>query len=147
MTTDAPLSPPVRQCATGPVHNRLLREIPEYAENRAAVENAYFFASEAFDGELRARITTIPVVVHVVGGPDGAGAVTDDQVFNQIDVLNQDYSATNPDAKSVPEPFQALIADSRIRFVLADVDPDGEPTTGSTGFPPRSRRSARTTTR
>lgn len=141
MTTDAPTTPPsspsqpVRRCATGPVHNRLLREVPEYAENRAAVENAYFFAHEAFDGVLRAPLTTIPLVVHLVGGPDGAGAVTDEQVQNQLDVLNEDYSARNPDAKQVPEPFQALIADSRIRFVLADIDPDGEPCTGINRVP------------
>jgi len=130
MTTDVPELPQVRNCATDQVHDRLLREVPDYAASRVAVENAYFFASEEFDGVPRIGVTTIPVVVHIVGGPDRAGAVTDEQVANQIDILNADYSASNPDMKSVPEPFQGLIADTQIRFVLADLDPDGLATSG-----------------
>jgi hypothetical protein len=122
--------PPARTCATSQVHARLLREIPNYAASRAAVENAYFFAVETFDGVVQADLTTIPVVVHLVGGPDSAGAVTDTQVRRQIDVLNADFSAQNEDLAHVPEPFQALVADTRITFRLADLDPDGRPTTG-----------------
>ena len=130
MTTEESELPQVRKCATDQVHARLLREIPDYAARRAAVENAYFFAAELFDGVARTETTTIPVVVHIVGGPDGAGAVTDEQVRNQIDVLNADYGASNPDTTSVPEPLQALIADTRIRFALAVVDPNGRPSSG-----------------
>jgi hypothetical protein len=130
MSIDVPDLPRVRKCATDQVHDRLLREVPDYAGNRAAVENAYFFAAEAFDGAIRLEVTTIPVVVHVVGSPDGAGAVTEEQVRGQIAVLNADFRGTNPDAKFIPEPFQDLAADARVEFVLASVDPQGVPTTG-----------------
>lgn len=130
MTTEVPDPPRVRKCATDQVNLRLLRELPDYAASRAAVENAYFFATESFDRAFRTGITTIPVVVHIVGGPDGAGAVTDEQVHHQIEVLNADYGATNPDTTAVPEPFQGLVTDTRIRFVLTATAPDGQPSTG-----------------
>jgi hypothetical protein len=127
---EPPELPQVRNCATDKVHNRLLQDVPDYAANRASVENAYFFAAQAFDGVVDTRIRTIPMVVHIIGGPGGAEAVTDEQVKAQIEVLNADYAATNADVGSVPEPFQGLVADTRIRFALADLDPRGRPTTG-----------------
>jgi Pregnancy-associated plasma protein-A len=134
--TGEPQGPPVRNCATDEVHRRLLLEVPEYAEARAAVENAYFYAAGALSaGTLdevvgREGITTIPVVVHIVGNADGAGAVTDEQVHAQIAVLNADYRAANPDVTGVPEPFRPLVADTRIEFALATTGPDGAATTG-----------------
>lgn len=135
MTAEVPDRPQVRRCATDQVHRRLLLQVPEYAETRAAIENDYFFAAGSLaagtlEEALRDGVTTIPVVVHVVGGPDTAGAVTDEQVHAQITVLNADFRATNADLSSVPEPFKRLAADTRIGFALADVDPDGAPTTG-----------------
>ena len=109
--------------------------VPGYAENRAAIENAYFFASGrlAAEGSLPGtpeQISTIPVVVHVVGAEGGAAEVTDEQVHAQIAVLTADFRGANPDAAQIPEPFRALAADTRIEFALAQVDPRGAPTTG-----------------
>ncbi len=109
MATDIPQPPPVRTCATDKVHDRLLRDVPDYAASRGGVENAYFFAGQSFDDDEAARteLITIPVVVHIVGNPERTGAVTDEQVHRQIEVLNADYSATNDDISAVPEPFRA----------------------------------------
>lgn len=69
---------------------------------------------------------TITVVVHVL--QDSAcsqGALTDAQVASQIAVLNEDFGA-------LPGSPGAAGVDSGIRFVLASVDPTGQPTTGIT---------------
>jgi hypothetical protein len=132
MSIELPL---VRNCGTDQVHERLLRSDPQYATNRAALENVYWGALQAAAaGDPvavgRAGVTTIPVVVFVVGGAEGAGAVTDQQVAAQIEVLNTDYRAANADASTIPEPFRPLAADVRVEFALATSDPAGAATTG-----------------
>lgn len=76
-------------------------------------------------------VVTIPVVVHIVY-PTEAGNISDAQIKSQIEVLNQDYRAKNPDIAKVPKPFKELIGDARIQFALAAVDPLGKPTSGIT---------------
>ncbi len=76
---------------------------------------------------------TIPVVFHVLhsNGPEN---IPDARFFDQIKILNEDYSATNPDVgnvrNSLHAPFAALVADFEIEFVLAKRDPNGKCTNG-----------------
>ena len=63
------------------------------------------------------------MVVHVVWNT-AAQNISDAQVTSQIDVLNRDFRATNPDVANVPV-FAGLVADARIEFLLATTDPDG----------------------
>ncbi|MCW2683057.1 MAG: zinc metalloprotease, partial [Blastococcus sp.] len=76
-------------------------------------------------------VAYIPVVVHVVHNT-AAQNISDAQITSQIDVLNRDFRATNPDVSIVPPAFAPLIADSRVEFFLATTDPAGNPTTGIT---------------
>ena len=55
-----------------------------------------------------------------------------EQVRSQIEVLNRDYRAANPDVDIVPPVFRDLVADSRVEFGLATTGPDGQPTDGIT---------------
>ena len=75
----------------------------------------------------------IPVVVHVIhhGTPIGDGAnIPFEQIQAQIDVLNQDYGMSNPDANLTPDEFKAVAGNANIEFVLAKQDPNGLPTNG-----------------
>lgn len=65
----------------------------------------------------------ILVVFHAITDSNGIGAVTDELVHSQIDILNEDYQAL---AGTPGEPG----TDSGIKFVLASVDPNGQPTDG-----------------
>ena len=76
-------------------------------------------------------VLTIPVVVHIVYNSD-AENISDAQVKSQIDALNLDFRAKNPDISKVPEPFKEFIGDARIEFALATEDPLGNNTTGIT---------------
>lgn len=72
---------------------------------------------------------TIPVIVHVVWSTDEQN-IAEDQIASQIDRLNADYAATNPDKATIPDCWKGMPIDSGIRFRLADRDPQGEVHTG-----------------
>ncbi len=75
-------------------------------------------------------IIYIPVVVHVIHNGDAYGSnenITDEQVESQITVMNQDYRRMmgTPGYNT-----NAVGTDIEIEFVLAKVDPNGNPTNG-----------------
>lgn len=76
---------------------------------------------------VRASVS-IPVVVHVL--LDDPSLVTDAQIQSQIDVLNRDYNAVNPDISQVPSVWQPIIGNTQIHFCLAQRTPGDEPTNG-----------------
>jgi hypothetical protein len=124
-------TPTRRVCATDEVHERLLRTVTGYAEARSEIENRTSRILAFGDAVLRTGCTEIPVVVHVVNRT-AAENISDAQIESQIDVLNADFRATNPDKLSTPTVFTPLIGDPRVTFKLADIDPDGNPTDGIT---------------
>ncbi len=67
----------------------------------------------------------IPVVVHVIERTNGRGAIPDERVRSQIDILNEDFLA-------LPGTNGQDGTDIQIEFFLATTDPDGNPTTGIT---------------
>ena len=77
-------------------------------------------------------IIYIPVVVHIIHNGDAYGVsenITDEQVASQITVMTQDFRRMmgTPGYNTNP-----LGADIQIEFVLAKVDPNGNPTNGIT---------------
>ncbi|MEM6831133.1 MAG: M43 family zinc metalloprotease [Bacteroidota bacterium] len=78
------------------------------------------------------EILKIPVVVHVVNYSPAPFEVSDEKIASQLDVLNQDYRKKNTDWSNTPTEFMDLVSDVGIEFFLAEVDPDGNPTTGIT---------------
>jgi hypothetical protein len=78
---------------------------------------------------------TIPVVVHVIHSGQALGTgrnIPDQQIFNQIAILNEDFNRLNADGVNTPTVFQG--GNVNIRFVLACTDPNGAGTTGITRF-------------
>lgn len=76
------------------------------------------------------QVVTIPVVVHIVW-KEASQNISDDQIFSQIAVLNEDFRAAN-NLDNVPPEWQNLIADIELEFCLATQDPFGNPTNGIT---------------
>ncbi|MFM9826393.1 M43 family zinc metalloprotease [Flavobacterium sp.] len=75
-------------------------------------------------------IITIPVVVHVIYNGQAVGTapnISDIQVESQITVLNQDYRRR---IGTPGENSNSVGADTEIEFVLAQQDPNGNPTNG-----------------
>lgn len=73
----------------------------------------------------------IPVVVHIIHnnstGALGGGNISDEQVFSQIEVLNEDYNRMPGTPGYNVNPVGA---DMQIEFFLANIDPDGHPSSG-----------------
>lgn len=63
---------------------------------------------------------TIPIVVHVVWNTPEQN-ISDAQIQSQINVLNQDFSRTNPDASRTPSAFAQVASDTGIRFCLVKI--------------------------
>ena len=77
------------------------------------------------------RDIIIPVVVHVVYNRPEQN-ISDQQIYSQIQILNQDFRRRNPDQIRTPERWKSVAADTRISFKLANRDPNGLPTSGIT---------------
>ena len=125
--------PQQRTCGTMSVHYRLLTTDLTYARNRREIEDRSLeYARRGIDA-ARAGIAVIPVVVHVVHNPSSPEQnISEAQIRSQIDVLNRDFRKQNPDIVSIPAAFQPVAADTRIEFVFATTDPNGNPTNGIT---------------
>jgi hypothetical protein len=79
------------------------------------------------------QVYLIPVVVHIIhnGEAFGIGAnIPNEQIFNQINTLNEDFRRLNPDRTNTLSQFAPVAADARIEFVLAKRNPEGIATNG-----------------
>lgn len=77
----------------------------------------------------QAQVITLPTVVHVVYNT-AAQNVSNADVQSLINILNQDYSRTNPDTINTPAAFLPIAANPEIQFCLAQTDPNGNATNG-----------------
>lgn len=124
-------TPTLRRCATIELHQKLLEESEQYKNARAEIERvtSEFLNSARLESER--PVVKIPVVVHVVWNTEEQN-ISDEQVQSQIDVLNRDFRATNPDIANVPSAFKDSVSDARVEFFLATKDPKGNQTNGIT---------------
>ncbi|MEO6133242.1 MAG: M43 family zinc metalloprotease [Saprospiraceae bacterium] len=71
------------------------------------------------------------VVVHIVL-PEVSIVISNTQVIEQIDVLNNDFAGKGNNISKLQKEFEPLVTDTGIRFCLATTDPAGKPTDGIT---------------
>lgn len=120
-----------RTCATEDVHKRLLRESEAYRVARTEIENTTHRFMESARSSTITDIVKIPVVVHVVWNKPEQN-ISIEQIQSQIDALNRDFRAKNPDVSKVPSEWKNLISDTLIEFHLATKDFNGIDTDGVT---------------
>jgi PKD repeat protein len=101
------------------------REIAKQAEKQLEAQTKAFAAQKDTEDE----VLIIPVVFHVVhqGGDEN---ISDEQIYSAIDVLNEDFNASNSDIDNVVEAFADIVGDVKFEFRLAKIDPDGNCTNG-----------------
>lgn len=73
----------------------------------------------------------VPVVFHILWNTD-AENLSDEMIATQLDILNHDFTAQNPDLDLVPTLFKPIAASANIEFCLASIDPTGASTNGIT---------------
>lgn len=74
-------------------------------------------------------VVTIPVVFHILY-TSATQNIPDARIFEQVDVMNKDFSRTNLDASNTRSMFQGVAANTQIQFCLAQRTPSGAATTG-----------------
>jgi hypothetical protein len=111
--------PNQRKCGALIANNRLIELDPGMRQRQLALEDATR-ARRATDVVVRRGLLTVPVIVHVVFQTDEQN-ISDGQIQSQIDVLNQDFRATNPDINNVPAVWRPLATDAQLEFRIDDV--------------------------
>ena len=77
------------------------------------------------------ELYVIPVVFHIVYNNESEN-LHDSVILNQINILNKNFRRQIADTTNTRDIFLDLVGDSRIEFVLAGTDPEGNPSSGIT---------------
>ncbi|MCW5900099.1 MAG: T9SS type A sorting domain-containing protein [Flavobacteriales bacterium] len=105
-------------------------DLARMAQDEAQLEAfTQLFAEAEMDGARNTYI--ISVVFHIIhdNGPEN---ISDEQVYDAMRVLNDDFNKLNSDWSNVKPEFLGLVADVGIEFRLAKKDPNGNCTKGIT---------------
>jgi hypothetical protein len=108
-----------RVCASNDV---LMTQMAANPGLKQKMENLEAFTAKSIANGTVARLAAdgvieIPVVVHVLWRTASEN-ISDAQVQSQIDVLNEDFNATNSDLSNTPGEFAGVIGNVGVRFVL-----------------------------
>jgi hypothetical protein len=107
-----------RGCATQDVLEAQMKADPTLAIRMNQIEA--FTQKAMLTKRLVNGKVVIPVVVNVLYRT-AAENISDAQIQSQIDVLNKDYTATNPDFSSTPAEFAGVAANIGITFELKQI--------------------------
>lgn len=119
--TNTPSSAIQRNCGSMEVLEAQLKADPSLEQRMAAYESiVQQNILENKNARLVNGVIEIPVVVNVLYKTT-AENVSLTQIQSQIDVLNEDFNATNADITKVPSTFSGVKASIGIRFVLDQV--------------------------
>jgi hypothetical protein len=91
---------------------------PTLVLRRNQIEN--FTRKAMLTGRIVNGKIVIPVVVNVLY-KTASEDISEAQIQSQIDVLNQDFNATNSDFKTIPALFSGVAANVGITFVVDDI--------------------------
>lgn len=111
-----------RQCASMDVLKQNMQDDPELKKKMQDIEDQ----TKEFEKKMKgSRVgatgtLTIPVVVNVLYSNTNEN-ISAAQIQSQIDVMNKDFSATNPDFSSVPSAFAGVKSNLEIQFTLSAV--------------------------
>ena len=113
-----------RNCGSMDVLESQLEEDPKRAFMMDQIETHLLNIENTGVREVNG-VVNIPVVVHVIYN-NSTENISDAQVLSQINVLNEDFRRTNPDADDT----WSQATDSEIEFCMATSDPLGNATSG-----------------
>lgn len=122
--------PAVERCFSHKYIEHQEQKTPGFAQH---VEQQFEIAKHSSVTKGQGWDYTVPVVVHIVHDPSTSiQNIHDSIVQNQIDILNLDFNRWNEDTVNMRSDFDFIAGSPNIRFRLASIDPNGNPTTGIT---------------
>lgn len=127
----------IKKCATDEVNEAIFKANPELREAYHKLQEQYrtgdfgdlMSITDKYGEEEGDTIYVIPVVFHVLH-EYGSENISDEQIYREMDILNQRYRKLNFDTVDIIPEFKKIAADTRIEFKLATIDPLGNPTNG-----------------
>jgi hypothetical protein len=121
-----------RYCGTVEYVQQLIKANPSLQNSYYKVQQqtaGLVYRPESTTDTIPGQIINIPVVIHLLYNTSDQN-ITDAQILSQISVLNKDYRRQNADAVNTPDVFKPVAADAKIMFCVAQVDPNGNRTSG-----------------
>ncbi|MEM9921450.1 MAG: M43 family zinc metalloprotease, partial [Bacteroidota bacterium] len=123
-------------CSFDHKHEKLLEKFPDLRQEFEHYRSRVLPIIQQNSASSRSNNTIyVPIVVHIIhnGESPGSGAnLSTAQIQAQIDVLNEDFSATNESYNTTPDRWKSVIGNPNIQFCLANIDPNGNPSNGIT---------------
>ena len=119
----------VIRCSADEYQAALEEANPEMAAQRLTGEIAIQHLIQNNPTYKVGGVVTIPVVFHVIYA-NAAQNIPDTRIFEQLNVMNQDFGRTNLDAANTRAMFQSVAANTEIQFCLAQRTPQGAATNG-----------------
>ena len=119
-----------KQCGATEMRNKAIAENPDLVENRIKYLQELDSLIET-QQKIEDVIYTIPLVIHVMH-TGGSSNISDAQIHDAIEIINEDFNKLNSDTSSVIDVFQGIIANIGVEFKLAQLDPNGNCSKGIT---------------
>ena len=119
----------IKRCSADEHQAALDLLYPDLAAQRLAMESNMPAIIENNNLNRSAMVVVIPVVFHVLY-TNAAQNIPDARIYEQLDVMNKDFSRTNVDASNTRSQFLSVATNTQIQFCLAERTPANAPTTG-----------------
>ena len=121
-------------CATDEIHQQIFTDHPEYNPGIIRAHNELQSFTHNFINSPQSKVNAtyiIPVVFHVIhnNGPEN---INDSQILDAIKQVNIQYRKLNADTSEIVSAFKSLAADIDVELRLAQIDPNGNCTSGIT---------------
>lgn len=113
-------------CGTSHMQEKAIQENPAIADSLAKWE-----LTANMPGNSEKAVKVFPIVIHVVHTYEG-NWISNEQVYDAIRILNEDYQGMNADLSGVIASFQGVADNPDFEFRLARKDPNGNCTNGIT---------------
>ena len=120
-------------CGTDDVRRQLIEQYPEIIQR----ERAFNIYAQKFDlSQLKVEEGTyiIPVVFHVIHDY-GVENISDEQIFDAMEKINEDFNKENSDLAETVTEFLGIAADVQVEFRLAQRELSGACTNGIDRIP------------
>lgn len=113
-------------CGTDAYHQLQQNKIPQIKELESIHNQSSKISVHQHKHEVQTRSATytIPVVFHIIH-TNGSENISREQVLDQMRILNEDFSYTNPNKVNLRSDFKNVAGVGDIKFELASVDPNG----------------------
>lgn len=121
-------------CGTDEMHQQLFQQHPEYNQGITRAYERLQSETEAYLKQIKPKSGNpyiIPIVFHIIHNY-GVENIDDSQVLDAVRLINEQFRKRNADTASIVLPFRSIAADCEIEFRIAQLDPNGNCTSGIT---------------